>query len=50
MGIQELIVFALIGSAIIYTGYHIYLIFQNKPENSCGCSSCDAKDKIKEFK
>ncbi len=50
MNIQEIIVHILILFASGYTLYHILLIFKSKPGNSCGCSSCDVKNKFKELK
>lgn len=50
MSIQEILVYIIILFAVLYTIYQAFLIVKNKPGNSCGCSSCDVKNKFKELK
>jgi len=44
---QEIIVYILIAASVFYAVYNIAGIFLKKQNNSCGCSSCVVKDKLK---
>jgi hypothetical protein len=50
MSIQEIIVGIIVTASFLYAGYNIGKLFTQKPEKSCGCSSCDFKTKIEEIK
>ena len=47
MNIQEVLVLFLVIAAVSYTVYGFIQIFIKKPENSCGCSSCNLKTDVK---
>jgi len=44
---QEIIVYILIITSVIYTVYNIFGIFIKKESSSCGCSGCSVKEKLK---
>lgn len=50
MSVQEIIVVILILASVAYTVYSIIKVFIIKPENSCGCSSCDIKSDTKDIR
>ena len=50
MSVQEIIVVVIILASVTYTVYSIIKVFIIKPENSCGCSSCDIKPDIKDIR
>jgi hypothetical protein len=50
MGVQDFVVIVLILAAVTYTVYSIIKVFVKKPDNSCGCSSCDIKGNTKDIR
>ena len=50
MSVQEIIVVIIILTTLIFTIYGIIKVFKIKPENSCGCSSCDIKSDTKDIR
>ncbi|NOQ24489.1 MAG: FeoB-associated Cys-rich membrane protein [Bacteroidales bacterium] len=50
MSVQEILVVIIILTSVTYTVYSIVKIFSVKPENSCGCSSCDIKSDTKDIR
>ncbi|PLX12032.1 MAG: hypothetical protein C0597_14150 [Marinilabiliales bacterium] len=50
MNIQEIIVGLIVIASVLYAVYNIAKLFTQKQNNSCGCSSCDFKTKIKDIK
>lgn len=48
--IQELIVYIIIFSSVIYSVYHIYTFFKNTAKSGCNCSGCNLNPDIAHIK
>ena len=47
MNIQNVIIYLVFAAAIFYIGKKVWNMFQvKKKHESCGCSKCDASEKI----